>query len=68
MSTVFYHRPHHARVVFDGKLNWGSAVDLVETLDTVIETYKYDAIELVVTSPGGDTDALAHVLTSVRER
>ena len=68
MPTVFYHRPHHARVVFDGKLSWASAVDLVTTLDTVIETYKYDAVELVVTSPGGDTDALNHVLTSLRER
>ena len=68
MPTVFYHRPHHARVVFDGQLSWASAVDLITTLDTVIETYQYDAVELVVTSPGGDTDALNHVLTSLRER
>ena len=53
---------------FDGKFTWNAALGLVETLDTVIETYRYDAVELVVTSPGGDTDALAHVLTSLRER
>ena len=66
MSTVFYHRPHHALVVFDGQLGWPSALELVETLDAVVETYHYDAIELVVTSPGGDTDALGHVLGALR--
>ena len=68
MSTVFYHRRYHALVVFDGKLTWESALDLVETLDTVIERYFYDAVELIVTSPGGDTDALWHVLVALRER
>ena len=39
MSTVFYHHPHHALVVFDGKLTWPAALELVETLDTVVDTY-----------------------------
>ena len=68
MSTAFYHRPHHARVHFDGRLTWDAALDLVETLNTVVDQYHYDAVELVITSPGGDTDALRHVLTALRER
>ena len=68
MSTVFYHRPRHALLHFDGRLTWVAALDLVATLDTVVEQYFYDAVEVVVTSPGGDTDALTHVLTALRER
>ena len=68
MSTVFYHRPGHAAVHFEGKLTWSAALELVDTLHTVVDTFFYRAVELVITSPGGDTDALWHVLNALRER
>ena len=67
MATKLYHHPRHAKLAFDGKLTWASALELVETLDTAVHDYHHDAVELVVTSPGGDTDALRHALNAVRQ-
>ena len=67
MATKLQHRPAHAVVQFDGKLTWPASLDLVEMLDSAVADYHHDAVELVVTSPGGDTDALKHVLAAVRE-
>ena len=63
MSKVtFQHAHDHAVVSLNGELDWDAAFALVDTIDTMVETYFYTAIELVVSSPGGDTKALNYCL------
>ena len=68
MSTVFYHRGDHAVIVFRDPLNWESAIDLVDVVDTVVDCYFYNRVELVVASPGGSTNALRHVLDALAHK
>ena len=57
MSTAFYHRHDHAVIVFADTLQWTAALELVDTLDTLVELYFYALVELVVSSPGGEVSA-----------
>ena len=52
MPTMVHHRPHSARVEFDGKRNRACAVGLVENLHAVIEAYPY-AVEAAREQPAG---------------
>ena len=65
MSTAFYHRHDHAVIVFADTLQWTAALELVDTLDTLVELYFYALVELVVSSPGGDVRALHYVLDAM---
>ena len=59
MSNVtFAHAHDHAVVALNGHLDWDAAFALVNTIDTMVKTYFYTTIEMVVSSPGGDTQAL----------
>ena len=63
MSNVnFAHAHDHAVVNLNGHLDWDAAFAVVDTIDTMVETYFYTAIELVVSSPGGNTQALHYCL------
>ena len=63
MSNVsFAHANDRAVVSLNGPLDWEAAFALVDTLDTMVETYFYTTVELVVSSPGGDTQALNYCL------
>ena len=63
MSNVsFQHAHDHAVVNVNGHLDWDVAFSLVDTLDTMVETYFYNTIEMVVSSPGGDNQALHYCL------
>ena len=63
MSNVtFQHAHDHAVVNLHGYLDWDAAFSLVDTLDTMVETYFYNTIEMVVSSPGGDNQALHYCL------
>ena len=56
---------HHGdclRVTFRGMLDWDEAIDLVETIDTGIDAYFYDTVEIVIRSGGGMVAALEHYL------
>ena len=55
MSAIFHHRHDRALVSFADELNWETGLDLVYTIDLVIDVYFYSVAELVVTSPGGGT-------------
>ena len=66
MSTAFYHRHDHAVIVFADTLQWTPALELVDTLDTLVELYFYALVELVVSSPGGDVRALHYVLDAMQ--
>lgn len=65
MSTAFYHRHDHAVIVFADTLQWTPALELVDTLDTLVELYFYALVELVVSSPGGEVRALHYVLDAM---
>ena len=63
MSNVnFQHAHDHAVVALNGPLDWDAAFALVDTIDTMVETYFYTALELVVSSPGGNSQALHYCL------
>ena len=66
LAISFSHRGTHAVVHFAGTLEWESAAELVDTVDTLTEHYFYNVVELVVTSSGGATEAFEHVLGAMR--
>lgn len=66
MATTFSHHTHHVEVHFGGNITWDSTVELVQTLRTVVESYFYRDVELVIVSSGGGLLAATdHYLRSV---
>ena len=63
----FVHARDHALVAFIGELDWAASHELVSTIETVVDTYFYSEVELLVASPGGDTRALAYYLTAFHD-
>ena len=59
------HEPHRAVVELHGPITWPGAMELVTTVDALIERYSYRHVELVVTSPGGLIAALEHLLRAL---
>ena len=68
MAVKYRYRPHRGEIHLDQDLTWESAISLVSALDTLVDVYSYGAIDLIVSSRGGSTDALVHVLDAVRDR
>lgn len=64
--AIFSHRGDHAVVFFSEALSAQSAVDLVDTVDSVVALYFYSTVELVVTSDGGTIAAFECVLDAMR--
>ena len=63
MSNVtFAHAHDHAVVSLNGHLDWDAAFALVNTIDTMVKTYFYTTLELVVSSTGGNSQALHYCL------
>ena len=63
MARITYTHAHdHAVVAFTGELDWEAAEQLIDTIDTVVDEYFYTVVELVVSSPGGLTEALHYIL------
>ena len=58
----FTHHGDYAVVSFFDDVTWPTIVDLVDSVDTLIESYHYTEIELQISSCGGLTDALAYFL------
>ena len=61
-NLTFAHAHDHAVVSLNGDLDWDTAFSLVNTIDTMVKTYFYTTIEMVVSSPGGNTQALHYCL------
>ena len=66
MATSIQYHHDHAVVSFKGELDWPSSLDLVESVDTAIRAYCYSTIEIVVSSPGGDANALLYFLDAMK--
>ena len=62
----FTHARDHAVVAFIGELDWAASHEFVNTIETVVNTYFYSELELLIASPGGDTRALAYYLSSLQ--
>ena len=65
MSTTFHHDHERAVVHFGGDLDWASAMEFVDIVDGLVSHYFYRRIKVVVTSPGGATAALDHVVRAL---
>ena len=68
MAATFFHRGDHAVVFFPDPLTWEASLNLVGILDTVVDTYFYTQVELIIASPGGNTNALRHVLDALADQ
>ena len=68
MGTPFVHCADHALVVFVDPLTWESAFDLGTVLDNVTDHYFYTLVELLIASPGGNTQALRQVLDVLEDK
>ena len=62
----FKHRADRALVQLSGELTQAEAVELVDTVDLLVETYFYTLVEVLITSPGGVAAALEHYLDAQR--
>ena len=65
MSTTFHHDHERAVVRFGGDLDWASAMEFVDIVDGLVSHYFYKRTKVVVTSPGGATAALDHVVRAL---
>ena len=65
-NISFAHAHGHAVVLFVGELDWDAAHELVSTLETVVDTYFYMDVELIVASTGGHVRAFDYYLGAVR--
>ena len=65
MATSLEHRHDCAVVVHDGPLTWSATLELIGVLETALEVYYYSTVELVISSPGGESSALTHLLASL---
>ena len=71
MSVRKTHRSNHAVISFSGNLTWESGTELVEAVETAVADLYYRHIELIISSPGGDMEALRYVrdaITTTRGR
>ena len=59
------HETDRAVVEFYGPITWPAVMELVATVDALVERYSYRRVELVLTSPGGLIVALEHVLRAL---
>ena len=66
MPVTYAHGRTHATVAFSGALDRAGAGELVDVVDLLVGHYFYARLELVVTSDGGDTNALEYVLGAMR--
>ena len=62
MPTTVQHHDDRAVVCHHGPLTWAECHELVGAIETAVEAFFYSEIEIIVSSPGGATSALVHVL------
>ena len=62
----FHHEDDRGVVTFAGELTWDEARAITDAGDTLVDTYFYDDVELVISSSGGHIAPLDHYLEAVR--
>ena len=62
MSVAVQYHDERAVVCHDGPLTWAACHEFVGVIETAVEAYFYTEVEPIVSSPGGETGALVHVL------
>ena len=66
MSITFHqHRHEQVAVHLTGVLTWPAAMEFVDTVDALVDNYFYERVEVLVSSPGGLTAALDHVVRAL---
>ena len=66
MNDCLSHHDDHASVLLEGDLEWSSVHDLVHAIETAVEYYHYNLVELRVRSLGGSNEALGCLLERLR--
>ena len=54
-----------SRVALTGVLTWPAVMEFVDTVDALVDKYFYERVEVLVSSPGGLTAALDHVVRAL---
>ena len=63
MAKITYaHGGDHAVVAFTGDLDWDAVRELVDIVELVVQEYFYGAVEILVSSPGGNVRAFEYYL------
>lgn len=65
MALDFEHRGDHASVTFSGEFTVERVLELVNLIDALVDNYFYIRIELVISSPGGSTQAANPFLSAI---
>ena len=64
--ATFHHRDDHGVVTFSGDLTWEEVRDIVYAVDTLVDIYFYQKVEVFISSPGGQIPALDDYLAAVQ--
>lgn len=64
--AVFHHEHDRAVITSSGELSLDEGRDIVAAGDTLIESYFYNEVDLVISSPGGQLAALDHCIDAMR--
>ena len=63
MAKITYaHGGDHAVVAFTGELDWDAVRELVDTVELLVQEYFYGAVEILVSSTGGNVRAFEYYL------
>ena len=65
MALDYEHCGDHAAVSFSGDLTVEAVTGLVNLVDRLVDIYFYDRVDLIITSPGGMTQAAAPFLSAL---
>ena len=60
MAVTFHHRGDRGVVNFSGDLDFGSCLELAESIEVLVDAYHYDLVQIDVASPGGLLSAFDH--------
>ena len=63
--AVFHHEQNCGVVTFSAELSWDEARTIVAAVDTLVDTYFYTEVELLVSSPGGQLAAFDYCLEAM---
>ena len=60
MAVTFHHRGDRGVVNFSGDLDFGSCLELAESIEVLVDAYYYDLVQIDVASSGGLLPAFDH--------
>ena len=68
MAILYRHRPGYGAIQLREELTPEAAAELLSVIDTLVDVYGYNVVELIVFSPGGSARELSQVIEALQER